>query len=186
MPPYNTHTSGFSWRYIRSIALKHRRELVVANIVALLATFASVPIPMLMPLLVDEVLLDKPGFLITTTHLVAPQSWASPYLYIVAVLIVSVLLRSLSLLCNVWQSWQFAVIAKDIIFRMRSQLLMRLQYISMAEYETLGSGAVATHLVTDMDAVDNFISKTLSKFLVAVLSIIGVAAVLLALPDKLK
>lgn len=174
-----TDINGFSWAYIRRIALQHRRELVVANIVALLATIASVPIPMLMPLLVDEVLLETPGFLVNITHTVIPESWASPYLYIIAVLVVSVILRAISLVCNVWQSWQFAAIAKDIIFRMRSQLLMRLQYISMAEYETLGSGAVATHLVTDMDAVDNFISKTLSKFLVAVLTIVGVATVLL-------
>lgn len=174
-----TDINGFSWTYIRRIALQHRRELAVANVVALLATIASVPIPMLMPLLVDEVLLETPGFLVNITHTVIPESWASPYLYIIAVLVVSVILRAISLVCNVWQSWQFAAIAKDIIFRMRSQLLMRLQYISMAEYETLGSGAVATHLVTDMDAVDNFISKTLSKFLVAVLTIVGVATVLL-------
>ncbi|MEH6359002.1 MAG: ABC transporter ATP-binding protein [Pseudomonadales bacterium] len=182
MPPEKepiTNTGGFSWSYIRSVALSHRRELLIANIVALLATLASVPIPMLMPLLVDEVLLDQPGFLIATTHLIAPESWASPFLYIIAVLIVSVVLRSIALVCNVWQSWQFAGIAKDIIYRMRCQLLLRLPRISMAEYETLGSGAVATHFVTDMDAVDNFISKTLSKFLVAVLSILGVATVLL-------
>jgi len=176
---YATKIGGFSWKYIRAVALEHRRELLIANFVALLATLASVPIPMLMPLLVDEVLLDKPGFLTATTHLVVPESWASPFLYIIAVLVVSVLLRSMALLCNVWQSWQFAGIAKDIIYRMRCQLLLRLPRISMAEYETLGSGGVATHFVTDMDAVDNFISKTLSKFLVAVLSIVGVAGVLL-------
>ena len=73
-------------------------------------------------LLVDEVLLDKPGFLVATTHLIAPESWASPFLYIIAVLIVSVVLRSIALICNVWQSWQFAGIAKDIIYRMRCQL----------------------------------------------------------------
>lgn len=172
-------TKGFSWQYIRAVAFEHRRELVMANVVALLATLASVPVPMLMPLLVDEVLLDQPGFLVNTTHLVIPESWASPFLYIIAVLVVSVLLRAVSLLCNVWQSWQFSVIAKDIIYRMRTQLLRRLPRISMAEYETLGSGAVATHFVTDMDAVDSFISKTLSKFLVALLSILGVAVVLL-------
>jgi ATP-binding cassette, subfamily C, bacterial len=174
-----TKVNTFSWSYISSIALAHRRELFIANIVAVLATLASVPIPMLIPFLVDEILLDKPGFLIATTHLLIPQSWASPFLYIIAVLTVSVLMRLIALMCNVWQSWQFAGIAKDIIYRMRGQLLLRLPKISMAEYETLGSGAVATHFVTDMDAVDDFISKTLSKFLVAVLSIIGVAVVLL-------
>ena len=49
----------------------------------------------------------------------------------------------------------------------------------MAEYETLGSGTVASHLVTDLTAVDDFISITTSKFVVAVLSILGTAVVLL-------
>ena len=49
----------------------------------------------------------------------------------------------------------------------------------MAEYETLGSGTVASHLVTDIDAVDNFIGVATSKFLVAILSIIGTAVILL-------
>jgi ATP-binding cassette subfamily C protein len=49
----------------------------------------------------------------------------------------------------------------------------------MAEYETLGTGAVTSHFVTDVNAVDEFIGSTLSKFIVAVLTVIGVAAVLL-------
>ena len=49
----------------------------------------------------------------------------------------------------------------------------------MAEYETLGSSTVASHLVTDLAAVDDFVSVTTSKFVVAVLSILGTAAVLL-------
>lgn len=48
----------------------------------------------------------------------------------------------------------------------------------MAEYESLGSGKVNSHLVTDLDTVDNFISAGISKLLIAALSIIGVACVL--------
>jgi ATP-binding cassette subfamily C protein len=62
---------------------------------------------------------------------------------------------------------------------MREQMLLRLSRIAMSEYETLGSGAVSSHFVKDLDAVDNFIGASVSKFLVAVLSIIGTAAVLL-------
>jgi ATP-binding cassette subfamily C protein len=43
----------------------------------------------------------------------------------------------------------------------------------------MGSGTVASHLVTDLEAVDGFVSVTTSKFLVASLSIIGTAIVLL-------
>ena len=39
----------------------HRRELVAANLIAILGTIAAVPVPLLIPLLVDEVLLDQPG-----------------------------------------------------------------------------------------------------------------------------
>ncbi|MDH5736505.1 MAG: ABC transporter ATP-binding protein/permease, partial [Gammaproteobacteria bacterium] len=74
---------------------------------------------------------------------------------------------------------EFTVIAKDITYRIRRSLLNRLQFISMAEYETLGSGAVASHLVTDVEAVDVFIGTALSKFVVAVLTVTGVAVILL-------
>ncbi len=57
--------------------------------------------------------------------------------------------------------------------------LQRLQRVRMSEYETLGSSTVASHLVTDLDAIDEFVSVSTSKFLVAVLSIVGTAAVLL-------
>jgi ATP-binding cassette subfamily C protein len=49
----------------------------------------------------------------------------------------------------------------------------------MSAYEILGSGTVASHLVTDLEAIDNFVSITTSKFLVAILSILGTAIVLL-------
>lgn len=50
-----------SWRLIRQLALQHKRKIILANLLAVLATLASVPIPLLLPLLVDEVLLQQPG-----------------------------------------------------------------------------------------------------------------------------
>lgn len=169
----------FDWQYIKAVAFEHRRELLLANLVAALATFANVPIPLFMPMLVDEVLLGQPAVLVGLVDSVFPASWSGPLLYIGCIFVVSVCLRLLSLAFNVWQSSLFLGISKDIVFRMRRQLLSRLQHISMAEYETLGSGAVASHLVTDLDTVDIFISKTLSQFLVAILTITGVAIILL-------
>jgi ATP-binding cassette subfamily C protein len=56
---------------------------------------------------------------------------------------------------------------------------MRLQRISMAEYETLGSGAVSSRFVTDLNAIDDFIGQTISKTLVAALSLVGITVILL-------
>jgi ATP-binding cassette subfamily C protein len=171
--------AGYSWSSILAIVREHRRELIVAHAVAILAALASVPIPLLMPLLVDEVLLHHPGGMVAFIDALFPEAWRGPVLYIGAVLAVTLLLRLIALLLGVWQTRNFTLIAKDVVFRMREQMLQRLSRIAMSEYETLGSGAVASHFVKDLDAIDNFIGGTVAKFLVALLSLIGTAAVLL-------
>lgn len=168
-----------NWRYIRSIALSHRRELLSAQLVAILAALAAVPVPLLMPLLVDEVLLNKPGMAIATLNRIFPPSWQGPMQYVVALMALTLLLRLLSVLFNVIQTREFSLISKDIIFRIRCRLLNKLKQISMAEYEGLGSGAIATHLMTDLDTLDTFIGITLARCLVAILTLAGTAIVLL-------
>ena len=169
----------FDWAYIRGVALEHKRKLIKAHFVAILAVLTSVPIPLLMPLLVDEVLLQKPGFTVHTIDRFFPFQWHGPILYILAVLALTLLLRLSAVLLNVWQTRQFALVSKDVTYRIRSRLIHRLERISMAEYEILGSGKVVTHLVTDLDTLDAFIGSTVSRLLVAALSIVGTAAILL-------
>jgi ATP-binding cassette subfamily C protein len=172
-------TGRYTWRGLLAMMRRHRRALVRANLIAILGTLAAVPIPMLMPILVDEVLLDQPGAAIAVMKELFPAGWQGPVLYILAVLGFTVLLRMLALALQVWQTREFTVVAKEVVYRIRRDLLARLQRVSMAEYEILGSGTVASHLVTDLDAVDDFIGSAVSKLLVAVLSIIGTAIILL-------
>jgi ATP-binding cassette subfamily C protein len=177
--PADPTPETFAWPYVLGIALEHKRELVIAHVVAILAAFLSVPIPLLMPLLVDEVLLERPGIAVAAMQGLFPEAWWGPVLYIVAVLGLTVVLRIGALFLTVWQTREFTVIAKDVIYRLRTQLLGRLERISMAEYETLGSGAVTAHFVTDLESVDQFVGGTVGRFLVAVLTLVGVAVVLL-------
>jgi len=177
--PSALRSSPYTWGELTRMVLAHRRELIVANLVAILATSAAVPVPLLIPLLVDEVLLHQPGTAVDFMNRLFPESWQGPTLYITAVLFATLVLRLISLVLSVWHTRAFTLIAKDIIFRIRRTLLHRLERVSMAEYETLGSGTVASHLVTDLAAVDDFVSITTSKFVVAVLSILGTALVLL-------
>lgn len=170
---------AYSWRELIGMVLSHRRELVAANLIAILGAVVSVPVPLLIPLLVDEVLLDQPGQAVAWMNRVFPDSWHGPVLYISAILLLTLLLRLLTLVFGVWQVRQFTRVSKDVIYRMRRDLLRRLERFSMAEYETLGSSTVASHLVTDLDALDQFVSQTTSKFIVAVLSVLGTAIVLL-------
>jgi len=172
-------TQTYSWNTIYQIALEHKKELIVSHFIAILATIASVPVPLLMPLLVDEVLLHKPGLIIKSINLLFPVTWQLPILYIGVILLISVVLRIIAIFFNIIQSRQFSLISKDIVFRIRSDLIRHLQNISMSEYESLGTGTVATYLVKDLDTLDTFIGTTVSKLLVASLTIIGTAVILL-------
>ena len=126
-------SGGYTWRFVRDVALEHRRDLLSANLMAVLAVVLSVPIPLLMPLLVDEVLLQRPGPLVQWMDRLFPAAWHGPVLYVVFLLLVTVGLRLGALLLGVWQTRQFTLIAKDVTYRMRRQLLARLQRVSMAE-----------------------------------------------------
>jgi ATP-binding cassette subfamily C protein len=170
---------GYTWRWVLERVLSHRRELMVAHVVALAGVAAAVPIPLIMPLLVDQVLLHKPGALVVAMNAVFPDAWHGPVLYILTGLVVTLLLRAVSILLGVWQTREFTLIGKDVVFQMRRALLRRLSRISMAEYETLGSGAVASRFVTDLDSIDQFVGASVSKTLVAVLLLVGVSVVLL-------
>ncbi|MEN8761829.1 MAG: ABC transporter ATP-binding protein [Thiogranum sp.] len=170
---------NYTWARVWAIVEEHRRELVSANVIAVFAVLASVPLPLMMPLLVDEVLLKQPGFLVHAMDSVFPSAWHGAVLYISVILLLTVIFRIITVMLSVWQTREFTKIAKDVVFRIRRDLLLRLQRISMAEYEAIGSGQVTSHFVTDLNAVDDFIGMTISKFIIAVLSLLGAAAVLL-------
>ncbi|WP_148864563.1 ABC transporter ATP-binding protein [Marinobacter fonticola] len=172
-------TEKYTWRQIGTYALTHKPRLVKANILAILATLVSVPLPLLLPVLVDEVLLDKSGPVLPVMNAVLPQAWQEPVAYVGVMVVIAFLMRFSALGFNVAQSREFSVISKDVVFRIRERLLGRLGRIAMSEYETLGSGAVTSHFITDLDTIDQFLGTTISRFLVASLTVVGTAGVLL-------
>lgn len=174
-----------SWAEIRRLALRHKRALILANLVAVLATLCSVPIPLLLPLLVDEVLLGDGNSALRIMDLLLPVAWQGAVGYILLMLGLTFLLRGGALIFNVVQARLFARLAKDIVYRIRIRLIERLKRISLAEYESLGGGTVTTHLVTDLDTLDKFIGETLSRFLVGVLTLAGTSAILVWMHWKL-
>ena len=177
--PDLVQASHYNWRGILALALRHKPRLVRANLLAILATLMSVPIPLLLPVLVDEVLLDEGGPVLPLMDAVLPQGWQQPVVYIALMVLAAFLLRLSALAFNVLQSREFSKISKDVVFRIRSRLLGRLQRVAMSEYETRGSGGISSHFITDLDTIDQFLGSTISRFLVATLTVLGTAAVLL-------
>ena len=171
----------YDWKYILAVVKKHKKQLILANLIAIVATLASIPVPLLMPLLVDEVLLNNPSIVVETINDITPSPWHGPLLYILFILVLTLILRISSLILGVFQARQFTIISKDLIYEMRRSLLSKLNKVSMTEYETLGSGTVTSYFVTDLSTVDEFIGTTVSKLLIAVLTIIGVAIILIVM-----
>lgn len=174
----SSSANHYTWRGILTLALKHKPRLVRANLLAILATAVSVPIPLLLPVLVDEVLLDEEGPVLPVMQAFLPDAWHEPVVYIGLMVLTAFLLRLASLSFNVLQSREFSKISKDVVFRVRSRLLGRLRRVAMSEYETRGSGGITSHFITDLDTIDRFLGTTISRFLVATLTVAGTACVL--------
>ena len=174
-----TASRAYHWRDLFTQVLRYRKELFLANGVAILAALISVPIPLLIPLLVDEVLLHKPAEMLAVMDALFPTQWHGAVLYIVGITILTVVLRLIWLVCTVYQTREFTLISKRITFGIRQRLLQHLETIAMTDYETLGSGTVSSRLVVDVETIDTFLGASISKFVVAVFTLVGVTAVML-------
>ncbi len=176
----NSHTYfTLNRQWLLQQAKAHKSKLIYANIIALIATLISVPIPLLLPLMVDEVLLDQPAGGINVLNLIMLDSWQTPVGYIMMVLLLIVLMRVGSQALNILQTRQFTLVSKQLTCLVRQKVLDKLGRVSMQQYEAKGSGGLTSHLVTDVETIDQFIGSTLSRFVISVLTVIGVGAILL-------
>jgi ATP-binding cassette subfamily C protein len=157
--------------------LKFKKEFITANLIALLAVFISTPIPLLMPLLVDEVLLQKPGKLILFIGFFTKE--LEPIGYILITLFIAVVLRSIFYILNYFQIKFFTTISKNITFQIRKKALEHLKSVSMKGFELFGSSSANSLLVIDVETIDTFLSTTISKVIISILTLIGVGVVLL-------
>ncbi|MBN2646963.1 MAG: ABC transporter ATP-binding protein [Thiotrichales bacterium] len=171
--------SPYSWQRIYQLVIRHKSALVKAHLIAFLAMLATVPLPLLLPILVDEVLLNQPGTIVATLNAWVDPAWHGPIYYIVAITLITIVLRFLGLIFGVWQMQQFTVISKEVTFQIRRDLLSRVQQVSMSQYENMGSGSVSATLVNDVNTIDSFLGTTVGKLIIALFSLVGVTVILL-------
>lgn len=163
------------WRQLR----QHSGRLWLGQCLAFCGAVVAVPIPLLMPLLVDEVLLHQPGKLTELMTGLLPTQWLGPIAIIIVVTLFTISLRLSSVLLGVATTRIFVGLSKQVTLGVRQTLLDKLGRIRMQVYESLGAGQVTARLLTDIETLDKFLGETIAKVLVAVLSVIGVAVVLL-------
>jgi len=167
----------YSWKTILNHILKHKKILYIGNFMAILSISISVPTPLFMPILIDEIILHKEGFFKEFVGSII----ANPdiYTYLMIVFFAVVFFRGLSLILNVFQAKIYSLISKDLIFDMRKSILRHIEKISMKEYESLPSGDISSKMISDLNTIDEFISKSISKLVSSVLTIIGVCSILI-------
>ncbi|MDD3770511.1 MAG: hypothetical protein PHV10_07890 [Sulfuricurvum sp.] len=88
-----------TFRTLFGMMSRYKRPLILGNLIALAATLVSIPTPLLIPLLVDEVLLEKGGWITETIDRFGTLK--EPLLYIGIVLAVTIGLRFLFFLLSV-------------------------------------------------------------------------------------
>ncbi len=156
----------------------YKKELLLANIIAVLAVLVSLPIPLLIPYLIDEILLKKPGVMMETINrfFVAAHE---PYFYVFVVLIASIVLRGIYFVLNLLQSYYFTKISKNVTYEIQKTLLSHISKTSLSEYENFGSGKINSLLVVDVATIDNFLGVSVSRFIISIMTVIGIASMLL-------
>lgn len=166
-----------SLKYIFKLLLKNKKALLWGQLFTIIGIFISVPIPLLLPLLVDEVLLEKPSFFVNNIDYFFGSGDA--FYYIAIVTVVVILLRLLHFVFGVINSKIFTKISKIVIFDIRVKLLNHLKKVTTNEYETIGSGKIAANLITDVNTLDSFIVNVASKLITSSLTLIAVALIII-------
>ncbi|PWE20654.1 ABC transporter ATP-binding protein [Aliarcobacter skirrowii] len=166
-----------SLKYIFKLLLKNKKALLWGQLFTIIGIFISVPIPLLLPLLVDEVLLEKPSFFVNNIDYFFGSGDA--FYYIAIVTVVVILLRFLHFVFGVINSKIFTKISKIVIFDIRVKLLNHLKKVTTNEYETIGSGKIAANLITDVNTLDSFIVNVASKLITSSLTLIAVALIII-------
>jgi ATP-binding cassette subfamily C protein len=168
---------------IFNLILDKKPALIYGQVITVLAILVSVPIPLMLPVLVDEVLLDKPGLFINTINSVIGTTTAFYYILIVTLSVI--FLRFVYYLLTVLLTKVFTKISKYVTFMIRKRLIGHLQVTSMNEYETLGSGTITSNLVTDVNTLDLFIITGVSKLVSSILTLVAIAIVMIVIDPVL-
>ncbi|MBA3026589.1 MAG: ABC transporter ATP-binding protein [Sulfurimonas sp.] len=177
------NTNPITLKTLFKLILDKKPALIYGQILTLLAIIVSVPIPLMLPVMVDEVLLNKPSYFVNTIDAFIGQTSAFYYIAIVALAVI--FLRFIYFFFGVLTTRIFTKIAKYVTFMVRKRLIEHLKIASMNEYETLGSGAITSNLVTDVNTLDGFIITSVSRFVASVLTLAAVGIVMLMIDPVL-
>jgi len=159
-----------TFNYLLEQVRLYKKSIVIANILAIVMTLISVPVPLFIPHLVDEVILGKEGSFISIVNQFIEVN--NPVYYIVIVFILTILLRGIRSYIDVIRRVIVEGVIEDIRLEMRKKILNHLKDVSMSEYDILGSGAISSKMTTDIASVIKFLEGSIGFIAVQVFTLI--------------
>ena len=147
------------------------------NIYGILATLLLLPVPMLIPLLIDEVLLKHPGKM---TEMISGYFGSSATgVFIAVILVVVLVLRMAAFFFNNKKTYYATKITQKISYLLRHRILHHLERVSLSEYETIKSGGITSKTLQDVESISSFAGQGVTTVLTASLMLLGIALVML-------
>ena len=170
-------TGKYTFKTLYDQSKAQKSDFWRTSLYGIMATLFLLPIPMLIPLLIDEVLLEHPGKMteFIFSFLGASEIWV----YISVILSVVLILRFLAFFFNNQKTFYATKITQKISYLLRHRILHHLERVSLSEYETLKSGGIASKTVQDVESVSGFAGQVVTTVLSATLMLVGIAAIML-------
>lgn len=170
-------TKHYTHRTLFEQFLAQRKDFSRTTFFGILATLLLLPIPLLIPLLIDEILLGHPGKMteVITQIFGYDEAW---FLVSVTALLV-LFLRMGAFVSTNKKSYHATKITQKISYLLRHRIIHHLEHLSLSEYETLKSGGIASKTVQDVEGVSSFSGQFANTFISASLMLIGIATVML-------
>ena len=172
-----------TFNYLFEQVKLYKKSIIIANIVAIIITILSVPIPLFIPHVIDEIVLGKEGSFVALVAQFIEIS--SPVYYIVIIFVLTIILRLVATILSIFRKAIISEVAESIRFEIRKKLLTHLKFVLMSEYDTLGSGETVSKMTTDINTLYDFVSESIGNILVQLFTLTGYSIVLFYLNWKL-
>jgi len=153
-----------------------KKEFYLTNIYAILSTLIVLPLPLLIPMLIDELLLKHPSYL---THFATSLGLSQQWQIVLAVTILSIGCRVLAFYLNNQKTIHATIITQKLNYALRERILHHLHKVSLSEYEMLKSGTISSKTIQDVETISSFVSSAVKDAIPSLIMLIGIGAILL-------
>ena len=100
---------------------------------------------------------------------------------LVNLLIIASILYIVSAIFTYIQSWFLTQISTDISYKLRKQLIEKINQLSMKDFDKNKRGDILSRITNDVDSLQTGITSTFLQFMTAVITIVGVFIMMLSI-----